>query len=497
MALLEMQAISKSFPGVRALDEVSLDLNKGEVLALLGENGAGKSTLMKILSGVYQADEGTFLIDGQPVSITSPQEAMARGIGIIHQELSLIPHLSIRENIFLGREKVHPITKKIDWHYLSQESEKRLAELGITDIDVTRPVKNLSIGIQQMVEIARILSMNCRIIIMDEPTDALTPQEAKTLFQVINALRKAGKGIIYISHKLEEIFEIADRIHVLRDGSHVDTKAVSEVNTDQLIHMMVGRNLEDKFPWVAPKPENPILELKNVTAPGHVYDIDLVARKGEVLGIFGLMGAGRTELCKTIFGVYPYEGEIQLEGCPVKIKKPKDAIDKGIVYLSENRKSEGLFLDHEVYRNVTLASLGELTTATGRLKKAEEKKAVREYVDKLRVKTPTIAQKVKNLSGGNQQKLVFAKWLMTNPKVLILDEPTRGVDVGAKVEIYHLINELKQKDVTIIMISSELPEVMGISDRILTMHKGRITGEFHHEEATQEKIMERAVGGIS
>lgn len=497
MALLEMQGISKSFPGVRALDQVDLDLKAGEVLALLGENGAGKSTLMKILSGVYQEDEGSLRIHGQPVSIASPQEAIKIGIGIIHQELSLIPHLSIRENIFLGREKIHPLTKKIDWQYLSQESQTLLAELGITGIDVTQPVKNLSIGIQQMVEIARILSMNCNIIIMDEPTDALTPQEAKTLFRVIDGLRSSGKGIIYISHKLEEIFEIADRIQVLRDGSHVETKAVSAVNTDELIQMMVGRRLEDKFPWVASNPGKTILELKGVTAPGQVYEIDLVARKGEVIGIFGLMGAGRTELCKTIFGVHPYQGEIQLEGERISIKNPKDAIQKGIVYLSENRKSEGLFLDHEVFRNMTLASLGGFSTATGRLKKSEEKKMVQQYIDKLRVKTPSIAQKVKNLSGGNQQKLVFAKWLMTNPKVLILDEPTRGVDVGAKVEIYHLINELKQKDVTILMVSSELPEVMGISDRIVTMHKGRITGEFHHQEATQEKIMERAVGGIS
>ncbi|ACB86242.1 sugar ABC transporter ATP-binding protein [Natranaerobius thermophilus] len=493
MTLLKMKGITKTFPGVRALDDVDLDLEAGEVLALLGENGAGKSTLMKILSGVYGEDEGMLEVEGKQVAIESPQKATDHGIGIIHQELSLVPNLSVRENIFLGREKTHPITGKIDWHYMNEESRKLLVQLGVEDIDLTRPVKDFSIGIQQMVEIARILSMNCKIIIMDEPTDALTPQEIEVLFQVINSLRESGKGIIYISHKLEEIFQISDRVQVLRDGTHVGTKDITETNTEDLIKMMVGRDLKEKFPWVAPQTGDVVLELKDVSSPGLIYNVDLMAKQGEVLGIFGLMGAGRTELCKTIFGAHPIQGEILLDGQPIKINSPKDAIEKGIVYLSENRKSEGLFLEHEVYKNMTLASLNSFTSNLGRINKGREKEKVEEYIDRLTVKTPHIAQKVKNLSGGNQQKLVFAKWLMTNPRVLILDEPTRGVDVGAKVELYNLINELKQKNVAIIMVSSELPEIMGISDRVMVMHKGRITGEFSHENVNQEQIMERAV----
>ncbi|OWZ83031.1 sugar ABC transporter ATP-binding protein [Natranaerobius trueperi] len=493
MSLLNMKGITKTFPGVKALDNVDLELNDSEVLALLGENGAGKSTLMKILSGVYSEDEGSLEVRGRKLKIDSPQTAMENGIGIIHQELSLVPHLSVTENIFLGREKLHSFFKKIDWKALNKESEQLLLELGIRNVDVTRPVKEYSIAVQQMVEIARILSMNCDIIIMDEPTDALTPQEIESLFKVIRSLKTSGKGIIYISHKLEEIFEICDRVQVLRDGSYVDTKKVSETNTEELIQMMVGRDVENKFPWKEPIPKETVLELQNVSSSGLVYNINLEAKKGEVLGIFGLMGSGRTELCKTIFGVYPSDGTILLDGSKAKLNSPKDAIKRGIAYLSENRKSEGLFLEHEVYRNMTLASLDFFSTSLGKIDKKSERTKVNEYIEKLTVKTPHMNQKVNNLSGGNQQKLVFGKWLMTDPKVLILDEPTRGVDVGAKVELYNLINELKAKDVVIIMVSSELPEVMGISDRILVMHDGRVTGEFSHQDATQEKIMEKAV----
>ncbi|WP_422446604.1 sugar ABC transporter ATP-binding protein [Thermoanaerobacterium sp. DL9XJH110] len=493
MPLLEMKGICRSFPGVKALDDVDLILNSGEVLALLGENGAGKSTLIKILGGIYRKDSGEIHIEGRKVEFNSPHDALKNGIGIIHQELSLIPHLSVRENIFLGREEVNPITKRIDWKRMDEESQRLLTQLGLEDIDLTKSVKDLSVAVQQMVEIARVLSMNCKIIVMDEPTDTLTAQETVFLFNIIKTLKASGKGIIYISHKIEEIFEIADRVQVLRDGKFIGVKDVKNTNAEELIKMMVGRELNEKFPRVPPDPGNVALELKNVNSPGRLKDISFKAYKGEVLGIAGLVGAGRTELAKTIFGVYDYSGTILLEGRPVKIRSPQEAIGHGIVYITEDRKAEGLFLDHEVFFNMTLAAIKNMSTRSGRILKYLEKSQVNEYIGKLKIKTPSVKEKVKNLSGGNQQKLILAKWMMINPRIIILDEPTRGVDVGAKVEIYNIINFLKKQGSAIIMISSELPEILGISDRILVMHDGRITGEFTRDEATQEKIMKCAV----
>ncbi|MDI6601501.1 MAG: sugar ABC transporter ATP-binding protein [Thermoanaerobacteraceae bacterium] len=492
MPLLEMTGISKEFPGVKALQDVELTLEKGEVLALLGENGAGKSTLMKILSGVYRMDRGEIRIDGKPVEISSVWDAARLGIGIIHQELNLIPDLAVYENIFLGRERINPIARRINKVYLKDESEKLLDKLGVK-IDVNRIVRSLSIAEQQMVEIARVLSMDCRIIIMDEPTDALTTDEVEKLFEVIRSLRDDNKGIIFISHKIEEIMEIADRVEVLRDGRYIGTRAVKDTTPDELINMMVGRELKDKFPKVKAETGDVVLEVRDLNVPDFLHDISFKVKRGEVLGIAGLIGAGRTELGKTLFGVYRHTGEILLDGKPIDIRSPGDAIKAGIVYLTEDRKGEGLFLDKNVAYNITLSKLRDFTGKLNRVLRAKEQEVVSDYIDKIRIKTPSQSQLVGNLSGGNQQKVALAKWLLTDPKVLILDEPTRGIDIGAKVEIYNLINGLKKNGAAIIMISSELPEILGISDRILVMHEGRITGELNDHEATQEKIMRYAV----
>ncbi|SDL03910.1 sugar ABC transporter ATP-binding protein [Natronincola ferrireducens] len=491
--ILEMHDILKVFPGVKALEGVHLKIYSGQVMALIGENGAGKSTLMKILSGVYKKDGGEIYYKGERIDIKDPKHAQQLAIAIIHQELNLIPHLSVAENIFLGREYIHSITKKIDWKKMHEESRKLLDALNI-DVKSTTLVEELSIGKQQMIEIAKALSLNAEIIIMDEPTDALTTKETESLFNAINKLKLEGKAIIYISHRMEEIFEICDYYTVLRDGKYVSSDLIENTDEEGIIQMMVGRKLEDKFPRIINQAGTEILKVININNE-FVKDISFSLKKGEVLGIAGLMGAGRTELAKTIFGAIKMSsGEMYIDNHPLKIKHPKDAIDAGIAYTSENRKEEGLILELSVKDNMTLSSLKELLGVIGRIDGKKEKGYVKEYVEKMQIKTPGIHQIIKNLSGGNQQKVVLSKWMMTNPKVLILDEPTRGVDVGAKTEIYRLINELKKKDVGIIVISSELPELLGITDRIVVMYQGRITGEFDRDEATQERIMKCAVG---
>ena len=373
-----------------------------------------------------------------------------------------------------------------------KESKKLLKGLGM-DINVNETVRNLSVAEQQMVEIAKVISMDCQIIIMDEPTDALMTNEVDRLFEVIRNLKSEDKGVIFISHKIDEIMEIADRVEVLRDGELIGSKKTAETDADDLISMMVGRELKEKFPKLKMKPGNIVMEVKGLNVPGMLKDISFNLRRSEVLGISGLVGAGRTELGKTLFGVYGHTGEVLIDGSPVNVKSPGDAIKAGIVYLTEDRKEEGLFSDKSVAYNMTLAKLKDFTGWMDRVNKDEEEAEVKDYVTKIRVKTPSISQTVENLSGGNQQKVLLAKWLMTNPKVMILDEPTRGIDVGAKVEIYNLINRLKKDGIAVIMISSELPEILGISDRIIVMHSGRITGELEDKDATQEKIMHYAV----
>lgn len=490
--VLKMEGISKSFPGVRALEGVQLELYKGSVHALVGENGAGKSTLMKILGGIYPKDSGTITLRGVNVEFRGPKDAQRKGIALIHQELNLIPHLSIAENIFLGREFLRP-TGRIDWSRLAQESRRYLAQLGI-DTDPKILVKDLGVGEQQMVEIAKALSCDAEIIIMDEPTAALTEQESAKLHQIIRNLKQRGKAIVYISHKLDEVFAVCDEVSVLRDGKFIGHAPITGIDSEGLIQMMVGRKLEEKFrrALVTPGPE--VLRIENLTKKGVLDGISFVVKAGEVLGVAGLMGSGRTEMAKTIFGAIKADGgTIYLNNCQVKIRNPRDAVRAGIAYVSEDRKMEGLFLKLSVKHNLSITALQKFVTA-GKINKKAEAEEVEGYINRLKIKTPSSKQIIKNLSGGNQQKVVLSKWMLINPKVLILDEPTRGVDIGAKIEIYELINQLKAEGVAIILISSELPEVMGISDRIIVIHEGRVTGEYSHDEASQEKIMRNAVG---
>ncbi|MGE5605146.1 MAG: sugar ABC transporter ATP-binding protein, partial [Bacteroidota bacterium] len=475
--ILKMEKICKNFPGVKALEEVNLTLYKGKVHALLGENGAGKSTLMKILGGVYPKDSGSIFCRGNKVEIQGPRQAQSLGIAIIHQELNLIPYLSIAENIFIGREYSKRISKRIDWGKLYDESRKYLNLLGV-QTDPRTLIKDLGIGEQQMVEIAKALSLDAEIIIMDEPTAALTDQETAKLFEIISNLKQNGKAIVYISHKLDEVYKICDQVTVLRDGKYIGSAEVKDITQQQLIQMMVGRRLEEKFLRKIVPPGREVLRVEGLSKQGILHEVSFTVKAGEVLGVSGLMGAGRTELAKAIFGALRVDGgQIYLEGKEIKTRSPRDAVRYGIAYASEDRKMEGLFLKLSVKHNISIAALSKFTKF-GKIKNRIETKEVEGYVQKLSIKTPSLVQTAKNLSGGNQQKVVISKWMMIHPKVLILDEPTRGIDIGAKIEIYNLINQLKEAGVAIVLISSELPEVMGISDRILVIHEGRVTGEY-------------------
>lgn len=484
--ILRMENISKSFPGVKALDNVNFNVYENEVMALLGENGAGKSTLMKILSGVYEKDEGRIFLDGESLEVNSPRDATDKGIAIIHQELNLIPYLTVYENIFLGRE-VKKSSGALNKKRMLEDTKEILEKLKV-DIDPTVMVNSLSIAQQQMVEIAKALSLNAKIIIMDEPTDTLTDQEVNSLFEIIHELKKQGKGLVYISHRLKEVFEVCDRLTILRDGEFIGERLVTEVDEVEVIRLMVGRTLDEQFPYVETDFQTEVLKVENLKNK-YVNNLSFTLKKGEILGISGLVGAGRTELAKTLFGFYKKDsGKIILANEEVDIKSPRGALDKGIVYVSEDRKSDGLILGMDVTSNITISSLDRFKTAIG-LNKKKEQKVAGEYRDKINIKTPSLRQKVKNLSGGNQQKVAIAKSLLTDPQVLILDEPTRGVDVGAKREIYDLLNEIKKEGKSIIMISSEMPEILGMSDRILVMHDGEMRGCLSRKEATQEKIM--------
>jgi len=492
--LLQMKGISKSYPGVQALNNVDFEVEAGEVHALVGENGAGKSTLMKILAGAEPRDSGEILLNGRPVGDLTPQKALELGIGMVHQEFNLVPYLSAAENIFLGREPRSRIPGFIDFKTMYREAQRIVDSLG-ANFDVRRPVASLSVAQQQMVEIAKATSQNAVIIAMDEPSATLTEHELESLFRLIRSLKASGIGIIYISHRLEEISQIADRVTVLRDGQLVGTRRVSEVSREDLIRMMVGRELKDMIPKQPAPIGGEVLRVEHLSRTGVLHDINLTVRAGEILGIAGLVGAGRTELARAIFGADPIDsGKIYLFGQEVKITSPQAAIRHGIGLVPEDRKQLGLVLQMVVRENISLANLKELSIA-GFVNRRRERTAADQFVRELRIRTPSVEQRVRNLSGGNQQKVVLAKWLFTRSKVLIFDEPTRGIDVGSKVEIYQLMNELAAKGVAIIMISSELPEILGMSDRILVMHEGRIAGELSREEATQEKIMHLATGG--
>ncbi len=490
--VLKACGIRKTFPGVIALDNVSFDLRRGEVHILLGENGAGKSTLMKILSGAYQKDSGQLLLDGQEIEIKNPKHAIELGIGIIYQELNLVPHLSAAENIFLGREPVR-LPGLIDQKAMNQLARQLLTGLGVS-IDPRRLVKELSIAEQQMVEIAKAISLDARILIMDEPTSALTEREITELFTRIRKLKADGVSIIYISHRMEELFEIGDRVTVLRDGAVVGTRNIADVTKPELIQMMVNRELTQQFPKIATPPGKEVLRVEGLNRTGVLTDINFSLYEGEVLGIAGLLGSGRTELARAIFGLdKPDAGSIHVKGKLQKITSPRQAINLGFGFLTEDRKTQGLVLPLSVQENICLPSV-ERFSRLGIVSGSQEAEAAAQYQKDLRIKTPSLGQRVINLSGGNQQKVVLSKWLCSRGDILIFDEPTRGIDVGSKAEIYQLMNQLAESGAAIIMISSDLPEVLGMSDRILVMHQGLINGEFSAAEATQEKILHCALG---
>ncbi|MFC3023487.1 ribose ABC transporter ATP-binding protein RbsA [Vibrio zhugei] len=489
--ILSLSDIEKAFPGVKALDKASLNVYSGRVMALMGENGAGKSTLMKVLTGIYKKDAGKIEYQGMPVQFKGPRESQHAGISIIHQELNLIPELTIAENIFLGREIVSPMGR-ILWQEMYQQANQLLARLNVKHSAKT-PLGDLSLGEQQMVEIAKALSFESKVIIMDEPTDALTDTETASLFTVIRELREQGCGIVYISHRLKEIFEICDDITILRDGKFIKQYEVANTHEDHLIELMVGRRLDEQYPRLASASDEVCMEVTGLSGDG-VHDVSFSLKKGEILGISGLMGAGRTELMKMIYGALPKtHGDITLDGQPLNIHSPKDGLHAGIAYISEDRKGDGLVLGLSVKDNMSLCALPYFSRGL-HIQQAQERLAVDDFIHLFNIKTPKREQIIGNLSGGNQQKVAIAKGLMTRPKVLILDEPTRGVDVGAKKEIYQLINEFKSEGMSIILVSSEMPEVLGMSDRILVMHEGHITGEFNADDANQESLMASAVG---
>jgi len=490
--VLEMKNITKTFPGVKALDKVNFSLRKGEVHALLGENGAGKSTLMKVLNGIHKRDEGEIILKGEPVEFESTKEAQNAGLAIIHQELELIPHLNVAENIYLGREDRNGIF--VNYKKLYQNTEEVLDMLGV-QIDPRAKIKDLNIGSQQMVEIAKAVSQNAEILVMDEPTSSLTNQEIEILFELIERLKEQEISIVYISHRLEEVFEICDRVTVLRDGEFVGEVETAETDEDQLIKMMVGRTIEDRFPKMQFNLGEEILRVENLSVPDKIIEASFSLRKGEILGIAGLMGSGRTELAKAVFGVYKEKkGYIYFRGQKLEIDSPADALANGISYLSEDRKDEGLVLGLSVADNISISVLTTMLKAHTFINAAAEKELAQKYIEDLSIKTPSEMQLVKNLSGGNQQKVVISKLLSTKPEVVILDEPTRGIDVGAKREIYNLMQDLVDNGVGVILISSELPEVLNLSSRILVMHEKEIMGELDAADADQEEIMQLATG---
>ena len=493
--ILEMRKISKAFYGVQALNNVDFDVLRGETHALLGENGAGKSTLMKILSGAYQRDAGEIFFDGDKIDIPTPLAAQRIGISIIYQEFNLIPGLSVAENIFLGREPVKG-NGLINWRVLNKDAQELLERLH-ADISPTTLVDQLSVAEQQFVEIAKALSFGSKLIIMDEPTATLTPTEIERLFEVMRELKSRGVSIIYISHHLDEIFEVADRVTVLRDGEHVATDEVKNVDKDLIIRWMVGRDLVNTYPARTTSPGEVILEVRNLSRRGVLHDISFDLRRGEILGIAGLVGSGRTELVRALYGADPVdEAQVTLRGETVNVLSPKESIKNGLGLLPEDRKQEGLILEQSIKSNVTLSNLKRVLRGL-LINHGDEKKMVDSYIQSLAIRTPSNQSLAKNLSGGNQQKVVLAKWLFTDSDILIFDEPTRGIDVGAKYEIYQLMNQLTENGKSIIMVSSELPEIIGVSDRVLVLHKGRITGEHLREDLNQELIMRNAAGEAS
>jgi ribose transport system ATP-binding protein len=496
--LLSATGIRKQFPGVLALDGVSCSLERGEVLAVVGENGAGKSTLMKVIAGVYQPDGGTVTLDGRPVRFSTPQAAMTAGVSLIHQELNLADNLSVQDNLFLGREAtVGGPLKLLNRSAMAQHGAELLVRVGLPTAYLSKPVGELPPGQKQLVEIARALGLNAKLLIMDEPTSSLTQPETDRLYEVIAALKAAGVGVMYISHRLAEITRCCDRAVVLRDGKNAGELAKADITHDNLVKLMVGRDLKTFFPRTHRAGDGkPVLQIRNLTyAGGPVIPVSLDVRAGEVLGMAGLVGAGRTELSEAIFGIRTVTGgEVNLNGVPLWVSKPADAVKAGVLLVPEDRRKHGLVLAEGVGFNLSLPNLDRVRSA-GLVDRAAERAMHADTIAKLRVRTPNAEQAVGLLSGGNQQKVVFGKWLARGPRVLILDEPTRGVDVGAKTEIYTLIDELAGRGVAVWMITSDLEELLGVSDRVVVMHEGRLAGELSRSELTEEAVMRLATGG--
>lgn len=491
-AILHLEHIDKSFAGVHALEDVSFELRPGEIHALVGENGAGKSTLVKVITGVHRPEKGKIFLQGKPTTFFSTLSAHQHGIAAIYQDLNLFPDLNIAENIFMGHMPINPKTRAVDWSLMYQKAEELLQSLGV-NLNPRDRVFGLSIAQQQMVEIAKALSMNAKILLMDEPTSTLTLRETEELFRIVRQMREAGTAIIFISHRLEEVFEIADRVTVLRDGQYVGTEKVSEITEDDLIRMMVGRALDRLFPKKDVEIGDVILKVEGLNKEGVFENISFELHRGEILGLAGLVGARRTDVAEAIFGINPADsGTIRIEQQGVNIQDPKDATKLGIAYIPEDRQQHGLVLPINLTHNITLPILEQFTRHSW-LNQQSERTTAQEFTHRLEVRAAGLWQKAQELSGGNQQKVVLAKWLATQPRILILDEPTHGIDVGTKAAIHQLMSHLADEGLAILMISSELPEILGMSDRILVMCEGRLTGEFSRDEATQEKIMTAAV----
>ena len=490
---IEMRGIDKSYGSNQVLKQAGFTLESGEVHALMGENGAGKSTLMKILTGVYTKDAGTVLVDGKEVNYKNPQEAEKAGIVFIYQELNVMFDLTVEKNLFMGKE-IHGKFGICDKKAMQKKAQEALNILGV-NISPKTVMAELSVGQQQMVEICKALMADAKVIIMDEPTAALTQSETVALFKVIESLRKKGVSMVYISHRMEEIFELCDRITVLRDGSYIGVKNNPETNMNEIVKMMIGREIGERYPSRNVKIGKEVLKVKELTRKGTFHDVNFSVRAGEVLGVSGLMGAGRTEIMQAIFGNLSYEsGTIEIDGKEVKISNPRQAMEHGIGFITEDRKTEGLMLDKSIRENISLCNLRRISKSSV-ISREAEKNMVAEAIKDLHIKCFGSYHECNNLSGGNQQKVVLAKWILTNPKILILDEPTRGVDIGAKKEIYSIINKLAAQGVAIIMVSSELPEVLGMSDNIMVVREGEVRGIISYEEANQERVMTLATGG--
>lgn len=491
---LRMEGISKSFPGVQALQDVDFEVTRGEIHGLVGENGAGKSTLMKVLTGALNPDEGRIILRNEPVEIHSPSDSQELGISMIHQELSLIPYLNVGKNVYLGREPRRRIPGFIDWKTLYEQTQELLDQLNL-DVRARTEAQDLSIAQQQMVEVAKALSLDADLIAMDEPTSSLTDRETEVLFDVMRKLRDQGVAIIFITHRLEEVFEVSDRITVLRDGRHIATAPTVELDHNQVVQLMVGRELDNMYPYSETEQRGVVLQAEDLADGEELHGVSLELQGGQILGVAGLVGAGRTALAETLFGLrQATAGEVRVDGEVVKLHSAKQAIEHGLGFVPEDRKLQGLFLNMAVRENITMSATS-MVSNFGFVNSSKANKLAKEYVEKLDIRTPSLRQRIRNLSGGNQQKVIIARWLTLKPRVLILDEPTRGVDVGAKAEIHGLMRQLAEDGVAVLMISSELPEIIGVSDRILVMHEGRITGRFERDEATQDMIMHAATGG--